>query len=155
MLRVVNSDVSELERHLGYWLRFVSNHVSHAFRDRIAKHGVTVAEWVALRCLHMRAPCALGDLSEHMGLDGGVTSRLVDRLVRKGLATRKPDPQDRRFVTLALTPRGKSLVPKIAREADRNDGHFFDPLPDADKEHLLRIMKALVSLHGLTAKPIE
>jgi len=151
----MNDGASELERHLGYWLRFVSNHVSHAFRDRIAKHGVTVAEWVALRSLHMRAPCALGDLADQMGLDGGVTSRLVDRLVRKRLASRKSDSRDRRFVTLALTPRGKSLVPKLALEADLNDGHFFDALPEADKAHLLRIMKALVSLHGLTAKPIE
>ena len=26
--------VSELEAHLGYWLRFVSNHVSHSFQKK-------------------------------------------------------------------------------------------------------------------------
>jgi DNA-binding MarR family transcriptional regulator len=146
---------ADFEHHLGYWLRFVSNQVSHAFRDRVAKYGVTVAEWVALRSLHNRAPCTLGELAEQIGVDAGVTSRLVDRLVRKKLASRKAGRDDRRFVTLALSPAGKRLVLKLAREADRNDERFFTPLTEADRSHLVRIMKALVTIHGLTAKPLE
>ena len=41
------SPVSPLEKHVGYWLRYVSNQVSYAFRARIEENGVTVAEWVA------------------------------------------------------------------------------------------------------------
>ena len=40
---------SDLETHLGYWLRFVSNHVSHAFSLKLQARDVTVAEWVVLR----------------------------------------------------------------------------------------------------------
>ncbi|MEI9903207.1 MAG: hypothetical protein WDN06_03970 [Asticcacaulis sp.] len=40
---------SHLEAHLGYWMRFVSNHVSQAFARKVEAHGVTVAEWVVLR----------------------------------------------------------------------------------------------------------
>ena len=50
--------VSDLTDHLGYWLRFVSNHVSQAFASRVAAHGVSVAEWVLMRQLfdeHMQA----------------------------------------------------------------------------------------------------
>ena len=39
--------VSALDAHLGYWLRAVSNHVSHAFKTKVERHGVTVAEWVS------------------------------------------------------------------------------------------------------------
>ena len=41
--------VSSREAHLGYWLRMVSNHVSHAFGQKVADEDVTVAEWVVLR----------------------------------------------------------------------------------------------------------
>ncbi len=34
---------SELTEHLGYWLRLVSNHVSHTFAARLAAKDVTVA----------------------------------------------------------------------------------------------------------------
>jgi hypothetical protein len=36
--------VSELTAHLGYWLRHVSDHVSHAFARKLASQDVTVAE---------------------------------------------------------------------------------------------------------------
>ena len=41
--------ISTLEDHAGYWLRFVSNHVSHAFMQKVEAKGVTVAEWARLR----------------------------------------------------------------------------------------------------------
>lgn len=144
---------SNLEYHIGYWLRFVSNHVSFSFRDRIAELGVTVAEWVTLRSLYNRAPCTLGELSEQMGVDLGATSRLVERLIKKKLASRKASPKDRRYVTLDLSPSGRKLIPKIAREADLNDAAFFDCLGKADKEHILRIMRSLAKTHKLIEKP--
>jgi DNA-binding MarR family transcriptional regulator len=143
----------ELEHHLGYWLRFVSNHVSYSFRDRIAALGVTVAEWVALRSLYNRSPCTLRQLAEQMGIGAGAASRLVERLIRKQLALRASSTEDRRFVTLELSPAGKKLIPKIAKKADLNDALFFDPLPQQDKDHLLRIMQSLVKIHGLKEKP--
>ncbi|MGA7245246.1 MAG: MarR family transcriptional regulator, partial [Terracidiphilus sp.] len=41
--------VSDLKDHVGFWMRGVSNHVSHAFSRMLQKSGVTVAEWVVLR----------------------------------------------------------------------------------------------------------
>jgi DNA-binding MarR family transcriptional regulator len=144
---------SDLEYHIGYWLRFVSNHVSYSFRDRIAEHGVTVAEWVALRSLYNRGPCTLGELAEQIGTDLGATSRMVERLIQKKLASREPSAKDRRYVTLQLSTKGKKLIPKLAEEADANDAAFFDALSDGDKGHLLRIMRNLVKTHKLTEKP--
>lgn len=146
---------SDLEYHIGYWLRFVSNRVSHSFRDRIAARGVTVAEWVALRSLHNIGPCSLGALAGRMGADMGAVSRIVDRLLRRKLASRAVAARDRRAVAVDLSPAGRRLVPVLAREADLNDDAFFHPLSDRDKDHLLRIMKRLVQVHGLTEKPTE
>ena len=42
-------ECSTLEAHVGYWLRFVSNHVSQAFRRKVEARGVSVSEWVAMR----------------------------------------------------------------------------------------------------------
>lgn len=148
-----NEKISDLENHLGFWLRFVSNHVSFSFRDRIAELGVTVAEWVALRSLYNHAPCTLGELSEKVGIDLGATSRLVERLIKKKLASRKSSKEDRRYVTLDLSAAGKKLIPKIAHEADLNDAAFFDCLTKTDKDHILRIMQFLVKTHKLKEKP--
>lgn len=148
-----DTNTSDLEYHIGYWMRFVSNHVSFSFRDRLAEYKITVAEWVALRSLYNRAPCTLGELAGQIGVDLGATSRLVERLIRKKLASRKASPEDRRFVTLELSTSGKKLVPILAQEADENDAFFFDCLNKQDKAHLLRILQNLVKNHNLTEKP--
>ena len=148
-----NEKTSDLEYHLGYWLRFVSNHVSGSFRERIANYDVTVAEWVALRSLWNKGPCTLNDVAKQIGIDAGATSRLIERLIQKKLATRRVGATDRRSVSIDLTAAGKALVPKLAKEADKNDDYFFDPLSKQDKDHLLRIMKNLVKTHNLTEKP--
>lgn len=148
-----DTETSDLECHIGYWMRFVSNHVSFSFRDRLAEYKITVAEWVALRSLCNTAPCTLGELSKQIGIDLGATSRLVERLIRKKLASRKASAEDRRFVTLDLSASGKKLIPKLAQEADENDAFFFDCLSKPDKGHLLRILQSLVKTHNLTEKP--
>jgi DNA-binding MarR family transcriptional regulator len=99
------------------------------------------------------APCTLGELSKQIGIDLGATSRLVERLIKKKLASRKSSAEDRRFVTLELSESGKKLVPKLAHEADTNDAFFFDCLSKQDKDQLLRILKSLVKTHALTEKP--
>ena len=41
------------------------------------------------------------------------TSRIVDRLVRKGMVRKTPNEEDRRLVDVIITPRGKKLLEKI------------------------------------------
>ena len=144
-----------LENHLGYWMRFVSNHVSGAFRARVEARGATVAEWVALRTLYHASPLSLNDLARETGADKAAASRLVDQLVKKKLVVRATSSRDRRGVDLSLSAPGKSRTAKLASEADVNDEAFFGSLTAKDRAHLRRILMALVETNGLTAKPME
>ncbi|MEJ8572677.1 MarR family winged helix-turn-helix transcriptional regulator [Microbaculum marinum] len=147
--------VSDLDNHLGYWLRMVSNAVSHAFAARLAKDGVTVAEWVFLRKLYdveTRAPTRLaGDL----GMTKGAISKLADRLIGKGLVERTADPDDGRAHTLGLTRSGRDKVPRLAALADETDAAFFGDLEPSDRAALDRILRTLVERRGLNDVPTE
>jgi DNA-binding MarR family transcriptional regulator len=78
--------MSSLDAHLGYWLRFVSNQVSHAFSLRLARRDVTVAEWVVLRELYDAIEVVPSTLAERLGMTRGAISKLADRLAGKGLS---------------------------------------------------------------------
>jgi DNA-binding MarR family transcriptional regulator len=146
---------STLESHLGYWLRFVSNHVSHAFSLKLEAHDVTVAEWVVMRDLLDRPDTAPSGVAERIGMTRGAITKLVDRLAARKLVERKPGRDDRRYQTLALTATGRALVPKLAVLADRNDRDFFGHLSPAERHALERTLKALVRHHGLKTIPTE
>jgi DNA-binding MarR family transcriptional regulator len=149
-----NPDVSTLEAHLGYWLRYVSNHVSHAFALKVAAHGVSVAEWVVMRELYgaTAVPSALAD---KLGMTRGAITKIVDRLEGKALASRTTSTSDRRSQTLALTKSGQTLVPKLSALADRNDEEFFGHLDPKQRARLEAAMKDIVRRSGLRAVPLE
>jgi MarR family transcriptional regulator, lower aerobic nicotinate degradation pathway regulator len=153
--RVKKSPVSPLEAHLGYWLRFVSNQVSHAFSLKLAARGVSAAEWVVLRQLYECEAMAPSVLAERIGMTRGAISKLVDRLEAKALVARTTSDEDRRYQALAITTKGRGLLPKLAALADENDAAFFGHLDAAEQESIKRVMREIVRRHGLKSVPVD
>jgi DNA-binding MarR family transcriptional regulator len=146
---------SELTAHLGYWLRYVSNHVSQAFARKVEAQGVTVAEWVLMRQLLDVDALAPSKLAERMGMTRGAVTKLADRLIAKKMIKRAADPTDGRAQTLSLTPAGRAMVPGLAALADTNDAEFFNHLTAKDRTALLRILRGIVDKHALTSMPVD
>ena len=151
----MSEPVSDLETHLGYWLRYVSNHVSQAFARKVEARGVTVAEWVVLRELYDADDALPARIAERIGMTRGAITRLADRLLAKALIERRDNPQDGRSQLLRLSETGRALVPELARLADRNDAEFFDHLTPDDRARLERILRGVVERRSLRAAPID
>lgn len=147
--------VSELRDHVGYWLRFVSNHVSHAFAQKVEARGVTVAEWVLMRAMFDAGAANPSQLADQLGLTRGAVSKLVERLCQKNLTARSADGPDRRYQTVTLTPRGRKLVPLLARIADQNDHEFFGHLSTRQRAALIDQLTDLVRHHGWKDSPVN
>lgn len=146
---------SDLETHLGYWLRFVSNHVSHAFSLKLQARDVTVAEWVMLRELFDGDGTSPSALADRLGMTRGAISKLADRLVAKNLIARTASSEDRRQQTLSLTVAGRKLVPTLSALADRNDAEFFGHLYPAERAALEKMLRDIVRRHDLKTIPTE
>ena len=144
-----------MHSHIGFWLRFVSNHVSHAFARKLLESGVTVAEWVVLREMYGREGMSPSMLAELSGMTRGAASKLIDRLVAKKLVWREGRSDDRRYQDIALTRAGARVVPFLAALADRNDKEFFIALSAKEREALVSTLKKLVRSNRLYKLPIE
>ena len=147
---------SDLKKHIGFWLRFVSNHVSYAFARKLETSGVTVAEWVILREMYeargRTSPSVVADLT---GLTRGAVSKLITRLLEKSLVTRQESGADRRYQDIELTKSAVALVPKLAKLADENDRKFFGVIAKSEQEALKATLQRIATLHRLTKVPID
>jgi DNA-binding MarR family transcriptional regulator len=146
---------SELEAHLGFWLRYVSNHVSGAFQKAVEAQGVSVSEWVALRQLYGTGAASQGELMAALGMTRGAVSKIAKRLEDAKLLTRSDAPEDSRTWRLRLTPAGTALVPKLAALADANDAAFFGHLEPRVRDELVAMLKHIVELRRLNTVPTE
>jgi MarR family transcriptional regulator, organic hydroperoxide resistance regulator len=108
--------------------------------------GLSPAQSEVLRILGDHAPMTLTELGRMLVCDSGENpSRLVDKLVSRGLVDRRPATEDRRRVVLTLTPEG------IARESDVRaieDG-VYDAIdsvfPAAEADSLLASLLTMVA----------
>jgi DNA-binding MarR family transcriptional regulator len=138
---------SDLEAHLGYWLRCLSNFVSHSFAARLEKQGISVAQWVVLRTLFDSRGATLNEAARQVGVDKSTLSRMVERLVQKGWVNRS-EGRDRRSLGLALTATGEKIVRQSANLADENDEAFFHTLSSRQREEFLATIKQLLTANG-------
>jgi len=149
------AEVSDLQRHLGYWLRFVSNHVSQAFMRKVEAKGVTVAEWALMRVMLEAGAVPPSQLAERLGMTRGAISKLVERLCVKNLVVRESSEDDRRYQRVALTSSGEKLVPLLAKLADENDRDFFGHLGASESAALAQLLQDLVRRHGWKDVPVH
>ena len=146
---------SELERHLGYWLRRVSNHVSGNFRRALRTRRTSVAEWVVLCRVQERAGITPGELAEDLALTRGAVSKVIDKLEAKNWIVGSTKPEDSRVRLFSLTRSGNRVLPELRQIADRNDATFFAVLQDDERATLRLLLSKLTELHDIEAVPIQ
>jgi DNA-binding MarR family transcriptional regulator len=74
---------------------------------------VTLPQFRVLVMLDAAGPLRMGVLAERMGANASTFTRSVDRMVENGWVVRKPSPDSRREVIIALTRAGKRIVEKV------------------------------------------
>jgi DNA-binding MarR family transcriptional regulator len=76
-------------------------------------HDVTVEQWMILLLLWLQDGVSQQYIADFIGKDKGTISPQIDGLERRGLATRRPDEQDRRQKLVYLTPFGRDLQEEL------------------------------------------
>lgn len=101
---------------------------------------VTLAQYRALIEIASRGPLRAADLAAALRVDRSTATRMCDRLLRKGLVSRRRLADDRRGVRISLTPAGRELVAEVTRRRRAEIGQIVERMPAADR---LRVAQAL------------
>lgn len=117
-------------------------------RRRLARQlrplGLTPSQAEVLRVLADHAPLSLNGLGSLLVCESGSSpSRLVDRVVARGLVDRRPGPTDARSVELTLTTEGERLAREVATIEDRMYTDI-DAITGPDVQVTLDFLRAFV-----------
>jgi DNA-binding MarR family transcriptional regulator len=114
----------------------------------IEPHGITPQQYNVLRILRGAGPGGLPTLTigERMIEQTPGTTRLVDRLERKGLVTRTPCPMDRRRVFCRITEKGLELLTELDEPVNRCDAQAVSSLASEDLASLITLLESVRSV---------
>jgi DNA-binding MarR family transcriptional regulator len=117
-------------------------------REAFSAHEVETWEFDVLAALrragrpYQLSPGAL--LRQTMVTSGTMTNR-VDRLARRGLVERSPDPADRRGVLVRLTVTGKRTVDGAFETLLARERALLSDLAPEDRGRLVELLKGLMA----------
>lgn len=116
--------------------------------------GLNPTQAAILRRIAAR-PERASQIAAQLGITPATLSASVSSLVAKGLAERRPDPDDRRAHEVAPTARGSSVTAALPVAPDALL-EAIDALPDSDRAALLRALIRIVrSLQEARAIPVQ
>lgn len=108
-----------------------------------AGHDLSAVQIRLLGALRDRRP-GMNDLAKLLGLDKSSVTGLVDRAERRGLVQRSVNARDRRAYEVSLTPAGRSLARRVAREFEQEAHRLVRRLGPHEQELLSSLITGVL-----------
>ena len=107
---------------------------------------ITLAQCHAMVEIGRAKKISLIDLSNLLNLDTSTLSRTVNNLVKSELVERLPGLDDRRYVTISLTPKGLNLFNGIENDMDSHYSEIYDLIPEDKRLQVIDSLEILVEV---------
>ena len=147
MFRV--NDVTELSGTLSFRLGVLGTRVSERYAAQLVPLGLKPKHAGVLMLVRANSGISQQELAESMRVAPSLVVSLADHLEQLGALERVRDPADRRRQQLALTARGRQLLAKCTRIAEKLDDELTTELAAIDRDRLNRLLGTLTASEGI------
>jgi MarR family transcriptional regulator, transcriptional regulator for hemolysin len=130
-------------RHFGFLLKDVSRLYSRDFERHAAGLRLTLEPGEHPALLERSEGISQARLAELTDTNPMTLGRLLARMEKDRLVTRRPDPADRRAQKLYLAKASAPLLKKIGRLAESTREDALAALPERDRERLVELLQHL------------
>ena len=126
-------------------LVYTSNWLQYNQMELFREHDLTLQQYNVLRILRGQQSNAIkvSDIAERMLDKNSNTSRLVDKLLAKGLAERSSCPSDRRAVDVIITEQGLELLATLDPLLEERENSMGKAITSEEAENLSAILDKL------------
>ena len=136
----------ELTQCINYLLTTAQHKVFQEMSSRLEKFGVTPVQYGVMYCLWIEGKTKPKEIAAELKLENSTISGVLERMEKKELIERQVSKEDRRFIEVVLTEKGKALQnPILATVEEVNK----DVLSEMSQEEQSELKKALRILGGL------
>lgn len=131
----------QLERLLELLGAYSSSILTERLLEEATGGELTPAQFEALTFVHRHRAKSAKDLSEGLRISIPSATRLVDRLVAKGVVDRRESGVDRRLVELSTTRTGEDALAAVERTRIALLQRTLEALPSDERETLLVLLE--------------
>ncbi|MGN6656766.1 MAG: MarR family winged helix-turn-helix transcriptional regulator [Rhodanobacter sp.] len=100
---------------LGFLVSAARSAIWSSIEAELQPLDITAAQFVVFNSIAQGKGRTIGEFCRLLGYDSGAMTRLLDRIEKKGLIRRVPNPEDRRSFLLELTPESRAVFPQAKK----------------------------------------
>ena len=133
------------ERALSAYVKLLraSETVQSEATRTLAGEGLSASQFAVLEALYHVGPLCLSDLAHKILKTSGNLTMVVGNLEKRGLVTRQQSAEDRRFVSVAITEKGRKLMARIFPVHLERIVGLMNRLSPAQQDELGRLCRKL------------
>lgn len=146
----IETDIKQKKFRSAYQRLFInivytSNWLEYKQMELFKAYDLTLQQYNVLRILRGQQSNAIkvSDIAERMLDKNSNTSRLVDKLLAKGLAERTSCPSDRRAVDVVITEAGLALLTKLDPVLEERENAMSAQISPQEAEYISSLLDKL------------
>lgn len=137
-----------------YLLARLNTQIREMMHHALRPFGLKLVEWRVLQCLLPDDQVlTVADLAELAVIERTVTSRLIDKMVTRGLVAKAPLENDRRFAQITITEAGRRAYAAADGAARAARARLFEGFTVDDMTALLYLLGRMDSNARLPLSP--
>ena len=141
----------DLTQQPGHLIRRLQQRAVALFVAQTEGLDLTPVQFAALAAAQRQPGMDQRTLAREIGFDTSTTGGVIDRLEARGLLRRQAAPEDRRVRRIHLTAEGEGVLAKAVPGMLQAQRGILEPLPPAERERFIALLRALVAGHDSTA----
>ena len=134
-----HKELLTLRHRMGVEISEAFNKLNDKAFEFFGEFDLTPQQYNVIAILYEAGPQSTSDILEWMLEKNAGVSRLVDRMIKKGLVRKEPNTLDRRLIKVNLTDRGKKLHEEISKEIHKIEEHSIN-LTEKEVEQLVALL---------------
>lgn len=135
----------QFDRSLGFVIGETSAKMKNNLAKALKPYNVTPEQWVLLVHLWDDDGITQKELAEKSNKDQPTTTRILDKLEKRGLLYRTADPNDRRAFLIYLTNEGKDAKEPLTGLARKALAIALHGLSNEEQELLRGLLKRIIN----------
>ena len=135
----------DLDKCVGHITENAIKQITEAFGKRLENTEITRIQWIALYHIKNNKIISQRDLSNLMCVKDSSAGRLLDRLERDGLISRKRNDSDRRVIYIQLTERGNQLITKLIPYGEKFNNELINGIKEEDLIIYVKVLNKMIS----------
>ena len=129
---------------VGYRLRLAQIAAYREFEGKLTRHGVAPRYLGLLGIIAEHPGQPQSRLAEAIALKRSSLVPIIDRLEAEGLIERRASPDDRRYKSVWLTPKGRRVVSELTAKARAQEDRLLEGFSERERKTLGALLGRVV-----------